>query len=204
MKKKSDYGQELVITDLCGKRRASCDAPSMDKVLDEGRMLCGRFMGVSISRVLLNVPLQTPEDWDEVKMKRFTLVELLLKNVCDRPINIECYSDNYVLVDSDDFQRNGTDLDNSFELAQTSGGNVPVAFPYLRGYLLDGAKTKGWLAFDEFASGVLPKRFAFRFCGDDENGYSVTETLEFFLENCSTRPLDLEPDPLAKYAIALS
>lgn len=179
---------ELELISLAGRGRRTDAADGWHEIAVSGnRKINGHYVGLTLCRILLNVPLVNR--FDET-IKKFTLAELIFENLWENPIHIPRYS-NFKLIDSEGFQhtQEGSQEDyNTVSARSLPRGTAPVQITQPEETLEDRAKTKGWIWLAELANGLLPQRLVFNFDVFDSSTVD-TEILEFIIQRCATKPL---------------
>jgi len=123
----------------------------------------GRYMGVSIEKVLINAPIV---GGDEVESKEgdFTLVKVLYTNNWKHRISTRANA--VKMIDTDGIQHSCRtrlypyQMNSRVKLPENR--YVPFNFVSPEETLEGEAKTRGWLWFPTLSSGIYPKRFLFQ------------------------------------------
>jgi hypothetical protein len=147
----------------------------------------GSYMGVTIEKVLINVPVSA-HTLDETKEKDFTLIRVLFTNIWAYRIDLEKRGPK--LIDTEGIQHS-EEMDSYIYRQGTqvrlSGKQyVPYDFEYPAGTLEGKAKTRGWLWFPALPKGIYPYRLIFLFRifapGDTSGSIEHEETLEIIFD----------------------
>lgn len=125
----------------------------------------GRYMRVSIEKVLINVPI-TGNTWDGTIDRTFSLVRVLYSNLWDHPIDISHQQPK--LIDSEGIQHT-TDINDHWRFEKdatvrlSKKRSVPYSFESPAQTVEGRAKIRGWLFFPSLPPGIYPHRFVFTF-----------------------------------------
>jgi len=157
----------------------------------------GRFVGVAIEKVLINVPIIGNEYSDDKgSIVKFTLVRVVYSNLWQNRIctNIRTGDHNIRMVDSEGFQYSaGMNVYEGTEKAEVKISNkqaIKYNFISAEARLEPSAKTRGWLWFPGLPKGVFPRRFIFDFRVFDPGCDPINlESLEIKFEFEPNQPL---------------
>ena len=124
----------------------------------------GRYMRVSIEKVLINVPI-TGDTGNGTKDRTFTLVRVLYSNLWDHPIDTSLRRPK--LIDNEGIQHT-TDNDHwiftqDASVRLSKNRSVSYSFESLDDTIEGRAKTRGWLFFPPLPPGIYPHRLVFQF-----------------------------------------
>jgi hypothetical protein len=125
----------------------------------------GRYMGVTIEKVLVNVPITGFHGDGTTEEKTFTLARVLFSNLWDHRITLPTYE--MKLIDSEGIQHTAeTDIYIYAQEAKVRISKkkaVSFHFQSPEDCIEGRAKVRGWLFFAPLPPGVFPQRFTFRF-----------------------------------------
>ena len=125
----------------------------------------GRYMAVSIEKVLVSVPIKGCYAM-KTKKGKFTLIKILLSNIWDHRIDVRTH--DMKLIDTEGIQHSH-ESDNLYiyqsetEVSISSKRNVTYDFAPHAATLEGKAKTRGWLWFPALPQGIYPHRLIFNF-----------------------------------------
>lgn len=125
----------------------------------------GRYMGVHLEKVLINVPI-VGRLYDETKKGNFTLIQVLISNIWDHRIDVRTH--DMKLIDTEGIQHSHeTDdlhiYENETEVCIKNKNKVKYDFTPPATTLEGKAKTRGWLWFPALPQGIYPHRLIFNF-----------------------------------------
>ncbi len=151
--------------------------------LDEFLSIRGKYMSITLTNFLFNIPLQPGPIYNDNNPKTYNLVEFLYHNVWIARMSIS--GGEQCLIDSDGFQHRLGDICDHIEYTkwiQNIAATRDVFFPWPQLILESKAKTRGWWWFRPLKEGVVPHRFILRFDifkpGDTSGWVQDHETLE--------------------------
>ncbi len=125
----------------------------------------GRYMAVTIEKVLVNVPITGNHGDGTTEERTFTLARVLFSNLWDHRITLPTHE--MKLIDSEGIQHSlETDIYIYAEEARVRISKkkaVPYHFQSPEDYVEGRAKVRGWMFFAPLPPGVFPQRFIFRF-----------------------------------------
>lgn len=130
----------------------------------EDAVCLGRYMGVTIEKVVVNIPIQG-ESAIESKEKEFTLVRVLYSNLWEHRLTTE--TQGVKMIDTEGIQHSPeSDLYTYEQETKVRIGKercVPYSFESPDDTLEGGAKTRGWSWFSALPKGTWPHRLVFNF-----------------------------------------
>jgi len=183
---------EIAIRAVTGYRTE--DEPSTKTIAVEGSSdatIEGRYMSVTLSRLLVNLPMIS----DEGEPGYFTLLAVDLRNLWDYQL-ITKYNTlgiKHKLIDSLGFQYE-VDMPpwDYRTVVLEDGESLEVRYEAPERYLEAHARTTGWFSFGTLLGGAAPERFIFRFpvfdAGQTGGWVRDEEVLEFVITDYEAVP----------------
>jgi hypothetical protein len=125
----------------------------------------GRYMAMSIEKVLFSVPI-IGRFHSESRKGKFTLIRILFSNIWDHRIDVRTH--DMKLIDTEGIQHSHETDDlyiyqSETEVSVSSKRNQPYDFAPHATTLEGKAKTRGWLWFPALPQGIYPHRLIFNF-----------------------------------------
>lgn len=151
----------------------------------------GRYMGVRLDRMLVNVLVRnTIRDKEEY----FSLLEVTISNLWEYRIRL--YSNDQSMIDSEGFQHKLANyVPYEYAVGLQTGEFVKVRFDSPHWELESKSKTRGWIWFEPLAQNSLPHRFIFRLKifnpGEISGHVEDTETIELVISKFVLHPVKL-------------
>lgn len=151
--------------------------------LDEALSIRGKYMSITLTNFLFNIPLQPESIYNDNNLKTYNLVEFIYHNIWIARMSIS--GGEKCLIDSEGFQHRLGDICDHIKYTkwiQNDAATRDVFFPWPELTLESKAKTRGWWWLSPLKEGVVPHRFILRFDifnpGDTSGWVQDHETLE--------------------------
>jgi len=142
----------------------------------------GNYLQVQICQVALRATVKQYDYSDEIQ--QLTLLEAIYSNLWEH--RLKANSETPLLIDSDGFQHSAKYLGDEAFVKKSPRMKRGIRVPPVADVIEGSAKSRGWIAFEELKSSVVPHRLIFRtniFSPGETSGYvEHSETLELIFD----------------------